>query len=76
MNKQGHTISKAKQHNTPKAVTFSKRVELHQVGYEPTTLRMHVHCKQIHVFSSIDTSRLWDYMYIHVQFIMRQLVYM
>ena len=30
--KQGHTNNKAKQHNTPKAVTFQKKDELPQVG--------------------------------------------
>ena len=37
-NKQGHTNSKAKQHSTPKAVTFLNKNELPQVGLEPTTL--------------------------------------
>ena len=36
--KQGLTNNKAKQHNTPKAVTFPKKNELHRVGLEPTTL--------------------------------------
>ena len=36
--KQGQTSNKAKQHNTPKAVTFPKKNELPQVGLEPTTL--------------------------------------
>ena len=35
--KQGET-NKAKQHSTPKAVTFLKKNELPQVGLEPTTL--------------------------------------
>ena len=35
--KQGQT-NKAKQHSTPKAVTFPKKNELPQVGLEPTTL--------------------------------------
>ena len=30
--KQGQTNNKAKQHSTPKAVTFSKKNELCQVG--------------------------------------------
>ena len=30
--------NKAKQHSTPKAVTFSKKNELPRVGLEPTTL--------------------------------------
>ena len=37
--KQGQT-NKAKQHSTPKAVTFTRKNELPQVGLEPTT---HVH---------------------------------
>ena len=36
--KQGQTNNKAKQHTTPKAVTFPKKNELPQVGLEPTTL--------------------------------------
>ena len=36
--KQGQTNNKAKQHSTPKAVTFPKKNELTQVGLEPTTL--------------------------------------
>ena len=31
--KQGQTNNKAKQHSTPKAVTFSKKNELPRVGY-------------------------------------------
>ena len=36
--KQGQTNNKAKQHSTPKALTFPKKNELPQVGLEPTTL--------------------------------------
>ena len=36
--KQGQINNKAKQHSTPKAVTFPKKNELPQVGLEPTTL--------------------------------------
>ena len=36
--KQDQTNNKAKQHSTPKAVTFPKKKELPQVGLEPTTL--------------------------------------
>ena len=36
--KQGQTNNNAKQHSTPKAVTFPKKNELPQVGLEPTTL--------------------------------------
>ena len=38
--KQGHTNSKAKQHSTPKAVTFPKKIELPRVGLQPMTLYM------------------------------------
>ena len=45
--KQGQTNNKAKQHSTPKAVTFPRKNELPRVGLEPTTLytldRAHVH---------------------------------
>ena len=36
--KQGQTNNKAKQHSTPKAVTFPKKNELPRVGLKPTTL--------------------------------------
>ena len=36
--KQGHTNNTAKQHITPKVVTFPKKNELPRVGLEPTTL--------------------------------------
>ena len=36
--KQGQTNNKAKQHSTPKAVTFPRKNELPRVGLEPTTL--------------------------------------
>ena len=43
-------INKAKQHSTPKAVTFPKKNELPRVGLEPTTLytldRVLYHCVQ------------------------------
>ena len=42
--RQGHTNNKAKQHSTPKAVTFPKKNELPRVGLEPTTLYMYVRC--------------------------------
>ena len=35
---QGQTNNKAKQHSTPKVVTFPKKNELPRVGLEPTTL--------------------------------------
>ena len=34
--------NKAKQHSTPKAVTFLKKNELTRVGLEPTTLYMYM----------------------------------
>ena len=36
--KLDQTNNKAKQHSTPKAVTFPKKNELPQVGLKPTTL--------------------------------------
>ena len=36
--KQGQTNNKAKQHSTPKAVTFLKKNKLPEVGSEPMTL--------------------------------------
>ena len=46
--KQGDTNNKAKQHNTPKAVTFPKKSEQPRVGLKPTTLctldRVLYHC--------------------------------
>ena len=49
--KQGQTNSKAKQHNTPKAVTFPKKNELPRVRLEPTTLytldRVLYHLRQL-----------------------------
>ena len=36
--KQGQANNKAKQHSTPKVVTFPKKNELPRVGIEPTTL--------------------------------------
>ena len=36
--KQAESNNKAKQHSTPKAVTFPKKNELPRVGLEPTTL--------------------------------------
>ena len=38
--KQGQTKNKAKQHSTPKVVTFPKKNEL---GLEPTTLYMYMY---------------------------------
>ena len=40
--KQGQTNNKAKQHSTPKAVTFPKKNELPRVGLEPMTLYMYL----------------------------------
>ena len=52
--KQGHTNNKAKQHNTPKAVTFPKKNELPQVGHvlhpsqtcQPSMVMYCEHCKR------------------------------
>ena len=33
-----HTNNKAKQHSTPKAVTFPKKKKVPRVGFKPTTL--------------------------------------
>ena len=41
--KQGQTNNKAKQHSTPKAVTFPRKNELPQVGLEPTTLYIYIY---------------------------------
>ena len=38
--KHGHINNKAKQHNTPKAITFPKKNELPQVGFH---IHVHVH---------------------------------
>ena len=52
--KQDQTNNKAKQHSTPKEVTFPKKNELPRVGLEPTTLYTldrafyHVH---VHVYT-------------------------
>ena len=40
--KQGQTNNKAKQHSTPKAVTFPKKNELPWMGLKPTTLHSSV----------------------------------
>ena len=53
--KQGQTNNKAKQHSTPKAVTFPKKNELSRVGLEPTTLYTldralyHVYTVHVHI---------------------------
>ena len=45
--KQDQTNNKAKQHSTPKAVTFPKKNELPQVGLEPTTyIYMYMYTKK------------------------------
>ena len=48
--KQGHTNNKAKQHSTPKAVTFPKN-ELPRVGLEPTTL----YTLDMYIHTAVDT---------------------
>ena len=73
--KQGQT-NKAKQHSTPKAVTFPRKNELPQVGLEPTTLytldvyvcvhlcvRMHEHSLY---FDCISCYYMYMYMCAHV----------
>ena len=45
--KQGQTNNKAKQHSTPKVVTFPKKNELPHVGLKPTTLYMYMY---MHVY--------------------------
>ena len=40
--KHDQTNNKAKQHSTPKAVTFPKKNELPQVGLKPTTPHMYM----------------------------------
>ena len=56
--KQGQTNNKAKQHSTPKAVTFPEKNELPRVGLEPTTLyTLHVHTIYIRVGGRLDDWR-------------------
>ena len=59
--KQGQTNNKAKQHSTPKAVTFPKKNELPRVGLEPTT---HVYTSvlysEIHVIMKGDKIEVLD----------------
>ena len=38
ISKQGQTNNKAKQHSTPKVITFPKKNELPRVGLKPTTI--------------------------------------
>ena len=59
--KQDQTNNKAKQHSTPKAVTFPKKNELPQVGLEPTTLMCYcITLPDTHVYTYIHT-------YIHAE---------
>ena len=46
--KQGQTNNKAKQHSTPKAVTFPKKNELPRVGLEPM-MYIYIHSGFIHI---------------------------
>ena len=75
--KQGQTNSKAKQHSTPKAVTFPKKNELPQVGLEPTTLytldraRYHIYIYHLY-YNYFLLSAIWSHesaMYIHTTII-------
>ena len=60
--KQGQTNNKAKQHSTPKAVTFSKKNELPRVGLEPTTLyTLDMYTKAAHVYTYWDCNGCMDY---------------
>ena len=51
--KQGQTNHKAKQHSTPKAVTFPKKNELPRVGLQPETLH------------TLDRVLMYTYIYMH-----------
>ena len=59
--KKQATNNKAKQHSTPKAVTFPKKNELPRVGLEPTTLYTldkafyHIH---VHVYHTVLNAEL------------------
>ena len=57
--KQGQTNNKAKQHSTPKAVTFPKKNELPRVGLEPTTL--YTLDMYVHVYTCTCTSHTSSY---------------
>ena len=48
--KQGQTNNKAKQHSTPKAVTFLKKNELPQVGLQPTQCTMYSYMYILSIF--------------------------
>ena len=66
--KQGQT-NKAKQHSTPKAVTFPKKNELPRVGLEPTTLyaldralyHMYMYVRIPHISKCITSSTMYMY---------------
>ena len=61
--------NKAKQHSTPKAVTFPKKNELPRVELEPTTLRMYVCIIIIHacwIMGHYVLVYIYIYIYIHV----------
>ena len=45
------TNNKAKQHSTPKAVTFAKKNELPRVGLEPMTLYTHLYMYNVAIYS-------------------------
>ena len=50
---ESQTNNKAKQHSTPKAVTFPKKNELLQVGLEPT--KLYTLDTYIHIYMHIYT---------------------
>ena len=54
------TNNKAKQHSTPKVVTFLLKKELPRVGFEPTTLytltHVHVHVRRFPVVFVINSA--------------------
>ena len=49
--KQGQTNNKAKQHGTPKAVTFPKKNELPQVGLEHVHLMLFIY--NLHIYMHV-----------------------
>ena len=48
--KQGQTNNKAKQHSTPKAVTFPKKNELPRVGHVHVHVHVHIHVQSSSAF--------------------------
>ena len=56
--------NKAKQHSTPKAVTFPRKNELPRVGLEPTTL--YTLDRALYQLSYRGSSAGWAHMYMYV----------